>query len=81
MFNCLSVHIASSDGIKVEAVTFILFTVEPDKRNSSTDCLVPNGEFLEILTFSHRTGKKTFTFCISELENDAGSYHTILKVC
>ena len=40
-----------------------------------------NGEFLEILAFSDRTGKKTFRFCISELENDAGSYHTTLKVC
>ena len=47
----------------------------------STDHLVPNGEFLEILAFSDRTGKKTFSFCISELENDAGSYHTTLKVC
>ena len=59
----------------------ILFVVEPDKRNSLTDHLVPNGEFLEILTFSDRSGKKTFSFCIAELENDAGSYHTTLKVC
>ena len=40
----------------------ILFTVEPDKRNSLTDHLVPNGEFLQILTFSDRTGKKTLVF-------------------
>ena len=40
-----------------------------------------NGKLLEILAFSDRTGKKTFSFCISELENDAGSYHTTLKVC
>ena len=46
----------------------------------TTWCL-NNGEFLEILAFSDRTGKKTFRFCISELENDAGSYHTTLKVC
>ena len=35
--------------------------------------LVPDREFLQILTFSERT-KKTFIFGISELENDFGSY-------
>ena len=58
-----------------------LFAVEPDQRNSSTDHLVPDVEFLEILTFGDRTAKKTFSFCISELENDVGSYYTTRKVC
>ena len=39
-------------------ISRILFAVEPDQRKSSTDYLVPNGEFIKILTFNEKTEKK-----------------------
>ena len=73
-FNCLSVRIVSSGGIKIcntkigKIISLVLFAVLPDHRKSLTDPFVPdeqcNGQYSKDFYFQSQNRKKTFSFCI-----------------
>ena len=83
-FNCLSVCTVSPGGIKIcsrkvgKIISLVLFIVVPDHRKSLTDPLpalvLDEQGNRQYFHFSHRTEKKTLSFCISKLEGDLGSY-------